>query len=546
MLADEDELDRPARTDDAAELDPTALAGPRRRWVVLIAAAALVPRLAYLFLTDPENAGNGFTDAYHHWQIAYLTKEIGLSHGPRLWDMRGVEYFWGPIHPLLMDLLFFATGSPDILLARLLSLTAGTASVVLIFLLCHRYWGMQVAVAAAAFAALSPVSVFNDDAGMVEPIAIALLLFGIWLTPKRGFWAGVAWGLAAAARVEAWLFAAGLVVAWVLGKRPGVTKVPSALGWALVMVAYVKFLLDQTGNPIYPLFWNFQVVALGSTETSSTLTSEQQLLRIPLGLIVAVAAAGLGWALWRRPASYLLLTYGFGYWVFQAGALGFSALLRHSSEWMERRFEFPLDFAAILVAVLLFKIVPAHAHSLRTAGWVIAPAALAVMQVFWIPIQSAYAATEPGYRDQVRLGMAIGAVYNRPDYRGGVVIAPGNAPTVIYTMVRDGGVPGAQIVSEFYDPFYYLPANYRYEDHKDVAGPLLQCWLWNTHARLLLLPPVSSFNASVADYEAFIADNPQWFGQVGTNLGDGWAIVGVQVPAPGPGDCAQAARAAPR
>jgi len=545
MLADEDELDRPSRTDNAAEPDPAALAGPRRRWVVLIAAAALVPRLAYLFLTDPENAGNGFTDAYHHWQIAYLTKEIGLSHGPRLWDMRGVEYFWGPIHPLLMDLLFFATGSPDILLARLLSLTAGTASVVLIFLLCHRYWGMQVAVAAAAFAALSPVSVFNDDAGMVEPIAIALLLFGIWLTPKRGFWAGVAWGLAAAARVEAWLFAAGLVVAWVLGKRPGVSKVPLVLGWALVMAAYVKFLLDQTGNPIYPLYWNFQVVALGSTETSSTLTSEQQLLRIPLGLIVAVAAVGLGWALWKRPASYMLLTYGFGYLVFQAGALGFSALLRHSSEWMERRFEFPLDFAAILVAVLLFKIVPARAHNLRTASWVIAPAALAVMQVFWIPIQSAYAATEPGYRDQVRLGMAIGAVYNRPDYRGGVVIAPGNAPTVIYTMVRDGGVPGAQIVSEFYDPFYYLPANYRYEDHKDVAGPLLQCWLWNTHARLLLLPPVSSFNASVADYEAFIADNPQWFSLIGTNLGDGWAIVGVQVPAPGPDECAQASRAAP-
>jgi hypothetical protein len=167
------------------------------------------------------------------------------------------------------------------------------------------------------------------------------------------------------------------------------------------------------------------------------------------------------------------------------------------------------------------------------------------MQVFWIPIQSAYAATESGYRDQVRLGMAIGAVYNRPDYRGGVVIAPGNAPTVIYTMVRDGGVPGAQIVSEFYDPFYYLPAGYRYQDHKDVAGPLLQCWFWNTHARLLLLPPVSSFNASVADYEVFITDNPQWFSQTGADLGDGWTIVGVQVPMPGTDVCAQASRAAP-
>src|SRR6266851_7754201 len=159
ILADEDDLDReqpvPAsRTEEAAQVYPAAPPWP---WIASVAAAALIPRLVYLFLVaDPENAGDGFTDAYHHWQIAYLTKEIGLTHGPRLWDLRGVEYFWGPIHPLLMDLLFFATGSPDILLARLLSLTAGTASVVLIFLLCHRYWGMQVAVAAAAFAALSP------------------------------------------------------------------------------------------------------------------------------------------------------------------------------------------------------------------------------------------------------------------------------------------------------------------------------------------------------------------------------------------------------
>lgn len=550
ILADEDELDRSdtsATERDAAAPQTAELLGPRRRWVVLVGLAALVPRLIYLFVfSDPENAGNGFTDAYHHWQIAYLTKEIGLSHGPRLWDMRGVEYFWGPLHPVLMDLLFFATGSSDILIARLLSLTAGSLAVVLIFLLCHRYWGMGVAVAAAAFAAFSPASAFNDDAGMVEPIAIALILFGIWLTPRRGFWAGVAWGLAATARVEAWLFAAGLVVAWVLGARSALNRLPLVLGWGLVMAGYLKFLLDQTGNPIYPLYWNFQVVALGSTETSSSLTPEQQLLRIPMAVIVAAAAAGLSWSLWRRPNGYLLLTYGFGYWVFQAGALGFTALLRHSTEWMERRFEFPLDFAAILAAILLVKVLPAYAPRIRAVGWAAAASALAAVQVFWIPIQTAYTITEPGYQDQVRLGSAIGVVYNRPEYRGGVVSAPGNAPTVIYTMVRDGEVPGARITSEFYDPFYYLPANYGYADHKDVAGPLLHCWLWNTHTRLLLLPPASQFNASVVDYEAYIADNPQWFGDIGAQLGDGWSMEAVQVPAPGRDECAQASRAAPQ
>jgi hypothetical protein len=319
---------------------------------------------------------------------------------------------------------------------------------------------------------------------------------------------------------------------------------PLLAGWALAMGFYLEFLLHQTGNAIYPLYWNFQVVALGSTETSSALTAEQQLLRIPLGAIVLVSAAGLAWTLRKRPPSYLLLTYGFGYWVFQAGALGFTALLRHDSAWMERRFEFPLDFAAILVAVLLLNVLPQQREPLKAVGWAAASAGILAMQVFWAPIQQAYAATEPGYQDQVRLGRAIGAVYNRVEFQGGVISVPDNSPTLVYTMVRDGGIPGDRITSQFYDPFYYLPPGYHYSDHKDVAGPLLQCWLSNTRTRLLLLAPASPDNPSVPDYEAFISDNPQWFTQTGDQLGDGFAIVVVNVPAPSQDECVQAARAA--
>jgi len=169
ILADEDELDReqppaPPRVEEAANIFPSA---PPWSWLASVAAVALIPRLGYLFfVADPENAGDGFTDAYHHWQIAYLTKEIGLAHGPRLWDLRGWEYYWGLLHPALMSAVFFITGSPDIVLARLVSVVFGTLAVVLVFLLCHRYWGTQVAVASAAFAALAPASVFNDTAGL--------------------------------------------------------------------------------------------------------------------------------------------------------------------------------------------------------------------------------------------------------------------------------------------------------------------------------------------------------------------------------------------
>jgi hypothetical protein len=541
LLIDEEEEDRriDMRVDTPDPVREHQRPPLRLQWIAVVAAAGIVPRLVYLFrFTDPQNAGDPFTDAYHHWQIAYLTKEIGLSHG-RLWDMRGWEYFWGPLHPALMNVLFFLTGSIDIVLARLLSIAFGSLAVVLIFLICHRYWGIQVAIAAAAFAAFSPVAVFNDAAGMGEPIAIALVLLGIWLASGRGFVAGIAFGLAAMARVEAWLFGAGLVVAWLIRRRNGQARWPLALGWLLTMGLYFKFLLDQTGNAIYPLYVNFQYVGLGAGGTSAILSQGQQLLWIPLGVAVLASAAGLGWSLWKQPPSYLLLTYGFGY-----SALSFATYLRYASEWKERRFEFPLDFIAILVAVLLIKMAPKKWHVLRVPSWAMAAAGLVTIQVLWLPIQSAYSATEPLFRYEVRLGHSIGVVYNQPEYRGGVLNMPGDEPTLLYALARNERVPGDRITSQFYDPFYYLPTGYKYTDHKDVAGPLLQCWLWNTHTRLMLLSPPGPLSQSVSDYEAFIADNQQWFTVTAPDIGNGWQLLGVHVPAPAPGRCQQASRAA--
>jgi hypothetical protein len=532
ILPTEEEEEQRLEQPDPEPLGDTN--GPSLHWggPAIVAAGAAIPRLIYLFaFTDPQNAGHGFTDAYHHWQIAYLTKEIGLTHGLRLWDLRGWEYYWGLLHPALTDLLFFATGSPDIVLARLLSLVFGSLTVVLIFLLCHRYWGTTVAVAASAFAALAPASVFNDVAGMAEPIGVALVLFGIWLTPRHGFWAGVSWACAAMARVEAWLFGAGLIVAWLLGRRRGQPRWSLAAGWVLVLALYAKFLYDRTGNPIYPVYWSFQFVAFGGFDSGAVVPSGQEMLGLPLAGAVAVSAAGLAWSLWKRPPSYLLLVYGFGY-----SAYSFATFLK-VDDWKERRFEFPMDFAAILVAVLLFKVLPERRRGLEPLGWAIAIAGLLVVQIFWIPIQSAYSATEPGFRDQVRLGRAIGVVYNRPEYKGGGLTVPGDDPTLVYVLVRNEKVPGARISSEFYDPFYYLPAGYRYADHKESVGALLKCWLASTQTRLLLVTPPSAFNHSVADYNAFIADHSQWFVDTGAQLDPGWSLVAVQVPAPGPHEC---------
>ena len=62
------------------------------RWTVALCLGAALPRLLYLFgLTDPENPGiRRYGDVWHHWQIAYLTKEIGrgLSFADNLVQLR--------------------------------------------------------------------------------------------------------------------------------------------------------------------------------------------------------------------------------------------------------------------------------------------------------------------------------------------------------------------------------------------------------------------------------------------------------------------------
>lgn len=524
-LAEEDELDHPAVRVAAPPAEEAEARPVPWRWLGAVAGLSLAVRLLYLFfVADPENAGHGFTDAYHHWQIAYLTREIGLSHGPRLWDLRGWEYFWGLLHPALMNLAFLVTGSFDIVVARLLSMVFGVATVVLIFLLCDRHWGREVAVASAAFAALLPAAVFNDDAGMAEPIAVALILFGIWLQPARGFWAGVAWGLAAMARVEAWVFTAGLVFASLVRRSPGPSRFPLVAGWAIAMGLYMKFLSDQAGNAIYPLYWSYQFVFFGTFAAGPPPGgSPEHWLRLPLAFAVAVCAAGLGWSLWKRPRSYLLLVYGFGH-----AAYSFATFLS-VDEWKERRFELPLDFAAILVFVFLFRFRPVLVPRVAAA------VGIAALQLFWAPIQSAYAATEQGFQEQVRMGETVGAVYNRTEFSGRHLAIPGDQPTLTYTMVRYGGVRGDRIVSEFYDPFYYLPAGYHYADHPDVAGPLLQCWLAGQHVALMLIPPASQFDHSVPDYQAFMTDHPDWFTDTHASLPPGWQLVGVDVPAPAEG-----------
>ena len=489
----------------------------------IIAALALAPRLVYLFAGgDPQNAGDGMTDTYHHWQIGYLTQQVGLSHDLRLWDLKGLEYFWGIVHPILLVVLFWITQSNDIIVPRLLSVAAGTLTVVLLFHLCRRYWGARVAWAATAFAAFAPPVVFTETLGMVEPIAVALVLLGIWLSPFRGFLAGISWALAAMARAEAWLATFGLLVATVLPRVGSVRRAPLVIGWTLAIGAYMNLLLVRTGNPIYPVYWEFLVEGTG--RWLSPATSSQLQYKLAFAVLMLLSCAGLGWTLWRRPAGYLLLCYGFGSTAFVLGLLAFTPFISSWSGWVWRMrlFAFSLEFVAVVAAVALFTLVPKYfGQQIRNRVWAISAVAFIAVQLTWIPIQSAYTQTEPTWRETLASGKYLADLYKQRAHHWGRLNIPADQPSLTYSLVRFGGVEGGELIGQLYDPFYDRPPSYRYEDHRAEASRAMACWLKSTNTSVLVVP------TSNQNYVEFLADNPGDFTEIGRVTERGWLVEAV-------------------
>jgi hypothetical protein len=550
ILADDEDEEEPW-SGEGIPLQPAPVAAPDAfarplPWIAMAAvwAVALLPRLvALFFLTDPENPGDGWHgDVFHHWQIAYLTKEIGLwdPSGPRLWDLKGLDYFWGLIHPAMLVGLFYVTGSVDVIIPRLLSVFFGALSAVLVFSLCRRYWGLGVAIAAGLFAALLPTNVFIDASGFLEPMGVALVLLGIWLWPKRGLWTGVAWALAAMARAEAWVFSLGMLVATYFRRAHERERLLATIAWIALILAYMKLLLDRTGNPIYPVYWNLLANIFGKWEFAASLTPDQVAARPFLVALMLVGLGGLGWALWKRPPSYMLLSFGFGYVTYTGLSLGLTSYLKswQSWFWQERFFLFPYEFAGVLLAVVLLWTVPRRLGP-RTVpfGWAAIVIVLVAAQLEWAPILNLYNATRITWTQSQGAASQLMSVYNRPAYRGTVLNIPPDRPAMFYAMVEYHGLQGRNVAGQLYDPFYYFP-NLSYAQRPDVGAALMQCWLTSTRTRLWAVDP------SKSQYRQLIADHPTWFAAAGAVDAYGWMLEDVHVPSLGAAGCAAANKAA--
>lgn len=434
---------------------------------IFVFLLAISVRIFFLFnVSDPQNAGeHWYGDTYHHWQVAYLTQEVGLHHGfMRLWDLKGMEYFWGPLHPILMMIMFAVTGSVSIVDARILSLIFGSIVIVSIFFITNRYWGRNVAIGTSLLAIFHPVSILNDTSGMLEPIGYSLLFLGILALESSPLLAGVLWGLASMARAEAWMYGAILLFFSLrILKKPG--QIPGlVLGWGIVTILYMKYLLDSTGNAIYPFWWNFLANARGEWSKDVQLNSYQlsvQPYLITWFVVSVILILIVMWRKWWKKGSggSIFLLFGFANWAFIGGFMGMTSYLTGFEPWFWyiRFFMYPYIFASFLIALFFLYYIPKKVSFFRNKFvlwllWLPILATVFLYQViFWKPIMEKYDSTRPIWSATKTIAHAVGQ-----EYQGGKVLIQENDPSFTYALVYYDGIKGSNILGQMYDPFYYI------------------------------------------------------------------------------------------
>ncbi len=473
----------------------------------------LVPRFIFIFfLSAPENAGVGWNgDTYHHWQIGYLTYTTGLHHGfLRLWDLKGMEYFWGPLDPLLLTVLFALTGSSNIVIARLISTFFGSGSLLLLAILARRYWGNAVAIATFVFGICFPIAIQSDASGMLEPFGVFFMLLGIYFWPRRPLLTGIAWALATMVRAEAWLFSFGLIIGLFFTTEEAGKKRLAVVGWMTVILLYCKYLFDSTGNALYPVYWNFLANGLGTwADIEQQLTPLQAMIK-PMLMLLGVLSGGILLLLvYKRPKSNLLLLLGFGNIFFVTAFMGFGHYIKGWEWWFPliRFFVFPYIFLVMLLFVGVSKFMKFSKVFSTISLVVVTLFIIVLVQLTWSPLLFRFNQTVPEWDKSVSWGKAVGHYYT-----GGTVLFPEGDPNFTYTAVAYGHITGEHIVGEMFDPFYYIGQDEVFL-HWDKHKKAIHSWLITNTIHLAVI------RQDTKRYQVLIQKEPAAFEQLGVLTG---------------------------
>ena len=463
----------------------------RLAWSIF--AIALASRLFFLIFMSGglENTG-WYWDAYHHWQISYFTQKIGIYNGPRMWDLGGMEYFWGILPSLVQAGLMALFNTTSIIPFRVATIVFGSISVSLIYLLCKRYFNQKTAISAALILAVNPVLIVGDASGMQEPLAIMLLLLAVWYYDKSEFKSGLLLALASMCRAEYWILSMGMLALYLVFERNITRFVPATGGWLLGMIPYMFHLRFQTGNPIYPVYWNLVGNIAGQWLGPAVWTSHRIFIKnLFMGLFFIVIAS-LILTVWKKPRFYALFSLFLGNLIFLSYVLGFSPYTAGYIDrvLVDRLFALAYMFLAVLIAIAIGYAIPKKRPKFSSfhLDKAAISAALILFFLLWPVIMSYY---RPLGELQAYDDLAVFMVNN---YNGGRILVPGDQPQFVYRLVQRG-ITAYDLLSLKY--------------HPENQTATLQ-WLFQSNITMAAIPDYDRFWIAMAgNYtDHFIAIRP--------------------------------------
>jgi len=196
-------------------------------------------------------------DSYVHWQIAYLSLKIGFRRF-RMWDLNGLEYYWGMIPHLVEAMIMGILGTTSILPYRVFNMLIGSFNVYLVYLVGRDLFYWKVGFFTAFFVAFFPIFTVFDIIAMQDTLALCFLILGFYYFRSKPLKSGIFLGLACQSRIEYWLVSFIFIISVGLLEKPRYRFLPILLGWLMVMVPFSIFFKIRTGNFIYPLWLNLR------------------------------------------------------------------------------------------------------------------------------------------------------------------------------------------------------------------------------------------------------------------------------------------------
>jgi len=154
--------------------------------------------------------------------------------------------------------------------------------------------------------------------------------------------------------------------------------------------------------------------------------------------------------------------------------------------WVDRLYNWPYLFTAILLIIFLFYFLPKKLGKFsliaNVFAWLFLVSGILISQLIWKPIDYFMQPVESVYNGEKELATQIA-----DNYKGGVILLPEDHPYVTYFLAHDHKINAKYMEGQMFDPFFYFenkdnPFNNWGEDREKMIN-----WLKNDNIKLIVL-----------------------------------------------------------